>query len=380
MFMYFPWIFGIFFVLSSLVSATENSIDYLDCGETVVCTHSFVIPPKFVDARQFSEGLASVKIEVEVEEVGVSDLIDLLDSPSVSESLGLASKSIKSMKQISDKHFSSWGYINKAGKFVIEPEFTLAQSFSEGLAFVAKTSLQKAVLFPGTPHKSISYWGYINRNNQSVLSMDPEKVQTLRSFKEGLDAVQISDGKWGYINKNGDFFIDPVYDSAGDFSEGLSWVEVSGEYGYISRKTGEFFIKPQFDVVGNFNEGLAPVKTGNKWGYISKETKEFFIRPQFDAVENFNEGLAPVIVGNKWGYISRETRKFVIELAFDGIEDIENFNEGLAPVKINGQYGYINKTGWFVIEPQFDNAKLFSEGLAAVKKGNKWGYIEVIKL
>ena len=196
MYRHFALIFGVFF-LSSLVLAVESHIDYLDCGETVVCTHSFVIPPQFVDVRQFSEGLASVKIEVEVEEVGINDLTDLLDSPSPLESLSLAIKSIKSMKQISDKHFSSWGYINKAGKFVIEPEFTLAQSFSEGLAFVAKASPVNAALFPVAPHKSISYWGYINRNNQSVLPIDPEKVQTLRSFKEGWSAPYTLDRSLG---------------------------------------------------------------------------------------------------------------------------------------------------------------------------------------
>ncbi len=48
--------------------------------------------------------------------------------------------------------------------------------------------------------------------------------------------------------------------------------------------------------------------------------------------------------------------------------------------KSGNRYGYIDKTGHFVINPQFDFAWIFSEGLAAVLIGDeetgKWGYID----
>jgi len=39
-------------------------------------------------------------------------------------------------------------------------------------------------------------------------------------------------------------------------------------------------------------------------------------------------------------------------------------------------YTVTDKTGKFVINPQFDNAASFSDGLARVEVGNKWGYID----
>jgi hypothetical protein len=48
----------------------------------------------------------------------------------------------------------------------------------------------------------------------------------------------------------------------------------------------------------------------------------------------------------------------------------------LALVREGGKFGYIDKSGSFVIEPQFLKAKSFSEGLAAAEKDKKWGFID----
>ena len=50
---------------------------------------------------------------------------------------------------------------------------------------------------------------------------------------------------------------------------------------------------------------------------------------------------------------------------------------------VDGKWGYINKSGIYVIAPQFDGTRPFSEGLAVVwiggdglGRGGKWGYID----
>jgi hypothetical protein len=42
----------------------------------------------------------------------------------------------------------------------------------------------------------------------------------------------------------------------------------------------------------------------------------------------------------------------------------------------NGKYGFIDKTGKFVINPQFDEVSGFMEGLCSVRVGDKLGYID----
>jgi len=56
-------------------------------------------------------------------------------------------------------------------------------------------------------------------------------------FSEGLAAVKL-DGKWGYIDKNGNEVIKCVYDCDGFFSEDLVAVRLNGKYGYLAKTEG----------------------------------------------------------------------------------------------------------------------------------------------
>lgn len=72
----------------------------------------------------------------------------------------------------------------------------------------------------------------------------------------------------GYIDKSGEFVIEPQFSRAGYFSEGLAAVHVGGKYGYID-KTGEMKIKPRYDIAISFHEGLAEV--GMSTGKVEAE-------------------------------------------------------------------------------------------------------------
>lgn len=88
----------------------------------------------------------------------------------------------------------------------------------------------------------------------------------------------------------------------------------------------------------------------------------------------FHQGLLAVKTGDYWGYIDK-SGKYVIVPQF---EDVENFDEnGFAKVKLSGKWGEIDKNGNFVIEPQFSDVWSFAEnGLARVKVNEKYGYID----
>lgn len=60
--------------------------------------------------------------------------------------------------------------------------------------------------------------------------IQPQFTEAYNFFEE-LAPVKI-DNKWGYINKNGNFVIQPQFNSAGTFSEGLAWID-SEKDGYI---------------------------------------------------------------------------------------------------------------------------------------------------
>ena len=249
--------------------------------------------------------------------------------------------------------------------------------------------------------------GYIGRNGQLVINLQFDYAD---EFSNGLARVMI-DKKFGYINTSGEFVIKPQFDNAENFGrdekEPLALVRVGNKYGYIN-KSGNYVISPQFDDASSFtidfsevpdkwSYTLARVKVGDNWGFIDK-SGNYVIAPQFRMVGSFSQGRAAAQVGNKCGYID-ETGKMVIAAQFDctssryglsaPISELGDFSWGLARVKVMDKptqvkiptnpvddvvypgtptfkYGFIDRTGKFVIEPQFEMAGDFSGGLAAV--------------
>ena len=96
---------------------------------------------------------------------------------------------------------SKYGFIDKSGKVVIEPQFDYVEPFSEGFARVKKDG---------------KYY-FLDKNGKVVI----EPQFDARDFSEGLAGVK-KDGKWGFIDKNGKVVIEPQFDNAGNFSEGLA--------------------------------------------------------------------------------------------------------------------------------------------------------------
>ena len=69
--------------------------------------------------------------------------------------------------------------------------------FHEGFAIVA---------FENKDNKKI-LWGFINQNREEIISTIYECVW---NFENSIAKVKTENGKWGYINKNGDAVIVPA--------------------------------------------------------------------------------------------------------------------------------------------------------------------------
>ncbi len=279
------------------------------------------------------------------------------------------------------------GYINRTGKIVIEPRWGGANNFSEGLAVVAT-------------YEGGYKQGYIDTTGKVLV--EPQFAMA-REFSEGLAAVGFGEfglhnsgeHKTGFIDKTGKIVIEPKYRDARSFSEGLAVVSENGKYGYID-KTGKLAIPLKFDSALDFSEGLANVRIKKKWGYIDHSGK-FVISPKYSFADSFAEGLAEVktggtvITGNdwsefednnsaeRWWYVDRKG-KVVIRLP-NKTQEAGNFSEGLASVGVRGDKdytynGYIDKTGHFVIKPQFSSSEPFQEGLARIVLNPNFGFAE----
>ena len=163
-----------------------------------------------------------------------------------------------------------WGYINRVGKVVIQPQFDGGEEFAEGLANVC-----------------VGPCKFVKDNPNEPISFE-----------------QTWQGKHGFIDANGKMVINPRYSVAGNFHRGLALAstrefKLSGakmQYGYIN-KQGDFVIPEQFHDGQDFGDnGLAGVcvgEGGDRCGFIDT-TGKFVINPQFYSVSPFSKGLSTV--------------------------------------------------------------------------------------
>src|SRR6185295_7511758 len=127
-------------------------------------------------------------------------------------------------------------------------------------------------------------------------------------------------------------------------------------------------------IVGVLHQGLL--------AYYDRTGKKISPPLKYGPTSNsFSEGLVPVALNDQTGFMD-QTGKIVIEPQF---VDARDFHEGLAPVRVNtgettwcrpspkgsrkgfmNKWGFIDKTGKFVIPPQYDDVQTFSGGWAAV--------------
>ena len=246
---------------------------------------------------------------------------------------------------------TKWGFINKKGVVAITPQFDFAEPFRYGRTKVGMGNRQ----------------GFIDKDGKYISSPN---FSWVGSFSGGSAPVKTADGVFAFVDRSGKMVsLVNVQGLSPEFTDGLVPAGSGGKAGYMDG-AGKWVIDPQFEGAGNFADGLAPVVVGGRTGYIDKKGK-FVINPQYDPSDEFYEGFASVKTDGKWGFIDTKGRavgdqKFLAA---------GHFSDGLAPVKTEGGWGFIDRTGKMVVSPQFDTAEVFQNGLARVMAIGKEAYI-----
>lgn len=198
--------------------------------------------------------------------------------------------------------------------------------------------------FDGAPNDR-GRMGYIDSAGRVVIDFSFYSAQP---FSEGLACVTITrDGKQGYIDKTGKIAIEPKFDWAFPFKEARAKIQINGKWGYVD-PIGKVIVEPKLEDADNFYEGLAAVKLFGKWGYIDTNGKPV-IPPVFDRANRFSEGFACVLKNGQLGYIDK-SGKWVITPRLERLPSltdelqVTNFKEGLAVAKRGKQYGYFTVT------------------------------------
>jgi len=189
---------------------------------------TFIVPPQFDRAERFSEGLAVVGLK---EKFGYIDMSGHIAIPvrfvhAASFSEGLALVHTTWGMNLLGKVEGVWlfgraGYIDHEGKFVITPRLVEnAKDFSQGLA----------AFEPGPSSWGTAKWGYLDKAGRWAIK---PQFDVAGSFSEGMAPVAVfldkksNREKWGYIDQAGKLQIPAQFDGAQAFHQGVAKVFVA---------------------------------------------------------------------------------------------------------------------------------------------------------
>lgn len=257
----------------------------------------FIINATYKDATVFQDGLAWVILEN-----GAPSAIDkngeIKFTLKEAEDVRLFSEDLAAFSKV-DSTNTIWGFVDKSGKQVINPQFDAVGNFHDGKCAVKNKD---------------GKWGYIDKSGKIIIN---NQFDSANEYKDGKAVVQLDD-KTGVIDEDGKYIINPQFKNA--YADGEKYlIDQDDKWGWCDDK-GKFIINPQFDDALFFGDSkLAGIKSSDKWGYIDNEGK-IMINPQFDAAYPFMNKFAIVKSGDKFGLIDKEG-KYKVNPQFDIIGD-----------------------------------------------------------
>lgn len=339
-----------------------------------------IFSEQYVYAGPFTEGFAKVGKKIN------NELLYGIINKQGKEVISIQYEEIAEWgnSMIAVKQYDKWGYCNIAGQLTISCRFDKAFTFNKGEARVesgdayfinkqgqyirsAKIEENNPGPFSGAGEKASFTVDYIDNYGKKIIAGKSGDYSFIFSNNA---AIMVSNGKYGFINKNGNIIVPCIYDSAISFTEGVAAVKKNGKWAYIYQDN-DTLTSFKYDFAYNFNNGLAVVKRNNLYGYLSKTGSEA-IPCVYNKAYTFKDTLAIVRMDHRVGFINK-SGKLVIPCIYD---DAYDFSEGLAAVQKNGKWGFINTKNEIIIAPMFDQALDFHEGLAAVGMNGKVGFID----
>jgi hypothetical protein len=253
-----------------------------------------------------------------------------------------------------------WGYIDRKGDFVIEPQFDYANAFMEnGLAVIRKNSLEGVIdkkgnfiLMPEYELINAIYEDVIvasgKKGSSLLFSLEGDKLfetdNGVGCFNEGLAPFIMPPKKdevyrhMGYMDKNGKTVIEPVFEEAFDFDGGKALVKMHNGCCALIDRTGKVVKKFDFKFTGGLSEGiLSYSNTGEKYGYMTLDGDKL-TDEKFFMCSGFGDGLAVVDISN-------------------------DFSEPM--------HGLLDKSGKYVLEPKYSSITSLGQGRFAVAEGEQ---------
>lgn len=246
---------------------------------------------------------------------------------------------------------------------------------------------------PVGPARSDGRWGYIDSDGTWVIEpayrqADPFEGDCTTDPAEDCVARVLTEDGWHLIDREGRFVTGRAYSDLTPVGDGLAAFQGNsaltprgqpGLWGVLSTD-GREISDATLDGAARPAEGMVPaqryrkmlfIKLEKRWGFVNS-TGDWTIEPRYTSVRAFSEGVAMVSDGKRAIYLN-PAGDSVLTVDYPAAH---SFSDGLARVADDGGAGFIDRTGSVVVPLFFEAASDFSSGRAVVRQDGAWGYID----
>ncbi|EHB62384.1 MULTISPECIES: WG repeat-containing protein [Paenibacillus] len=296
-----------------------------------------IIQPKYEDAQDFQDnGLAIVGMH------GNYGLIDRSERYVVAPIYQSISPFSEHRAIVIDHQ--GFKMIDEQGNVLTRRAYPYISVLKEGRAVYYVTD-------QGSGNGAASRYGYLDAEGREVI---PAQFEEANDFADGKAVVKIKDNHYALIDPHGRRLADYPFAYVGPLGDGLLAFQQdpNGKYGYINEQ-GNIVISPTYTSAFPFHQGRAIVNTAEdyrwKYGVIDSQGK-WIIQPEYNDIRDLNEerfALGRAVdpeqpyIGSIYAIADWEGKR-LSEFMY---RDVSDYQHGLASVYDGKQTYFIDRTG-----------------------------------
>jgi hypothetical protein len=355
---------------------------------------SVAVPPRYDWVGQFAEGRAAVRIG------GLYGFVDEEGREIVKPQYRIADDYKFGFAQVDVDGKS--GLIDRDGKMVMEPKYGLIEAIDRDRFRVSEPRQLGGMIggenFSGVQIKytpsggvSISNPGLISRGQTTgVIDNSGQWIEspiTHREFDKEEPSIRWveKDKLWGLARADGGWLVEPKFQQVDSLIDGLALVTMNGKVGFIDRK-GNFVIEPVFDNAWRFTAGFGRTSAQRDGVYgVIDRTGAWIFRTDYQQIHPATapgkDRKSEIVFGwhfekdSRWGLLDLDGR-VMLDADFD--QTIQHCADGRLVAYKNKEWLYFKQDGTPLQPP---DGRLVNAGCGSVppytlKIGDKFGLVD----
>ena len=177
-------------------------------------------------------------------------------------------------------------------------------------------------------------------------------------------------GKWGFIDINGDIIVDAIYEHVSPFEKGYAYVEKSNQVGLVDTD-GKEIVPCSFQLVDPLTEDLvATLEQDKTWSIYSIQQQAIVAKNVPSKLESIDDTYFYYETPDGLGIFHLDKGKLT-EAKYNVIDTSEY--EGWFYVENEeGFEGLVDSLGNEILEPKFNYVSLYDYGILTREEDNRW--------